>query len=158
MAEQLDRIEHKVDCLNRKLDALLAVEANDTEALREMVATAPAVVPNEDEAMPVLTNEQYAAMSWPNRLDRLAEAKCPQCERRAYSAAAVEEQFGYRTMYDGTVRVQSWCRECRKTAPTKAPLVPVWIAMNDAQPGEELWVKHTWKRAEDETETEPNNK
>jgi len=153
-------LHEEMSTVHRKVDVLLAIKTDNTEALREMVASGPAldVVPFEDEGTPVVTQSQYDEMSWADRLDRLAKAKCPQCDRRAYSATAVEEQFGYRTMYDGTVRVQSWCRECRKTAPTKAPLVPVWIAMNDAQPGEELWVKHTWKRAEDETETEPNNK
>ena len=47
-------------------------------------------------------------------LDKLAKAKCPHCFRRAYSAEAVDLEFGYRTMGDGTVRVQSWCRVCRK--------------------------------------------
>ena len=164
-------LHEEMSTVHRKVDVLLAIKTDNTEALREMVASGPAldVVPFEDEttpvveeAAPVLTNEQYAAMSWPTRLDRLAKAKCPHCDRRAYSEQAVEEQFGHRNMGDGTVRVQSWCRVCRseerKTAPTKAPLVPVWIAMNDAMPGEELCVKLTWKRAEDETETKPNNK
>jgi len=108
-------LHEEMSTVHRKVDVLLAIKTDNTEALREMVASGPAlaVVPNEDEAMPVLTNEQYAAMSWPDRLDRLAEAKCPQCERRAYSAAAVEEQFGHRNMGDGIVRVQSWCRVCR---------------------------------------------
>lgn len=48
------------------------------------------------------------------RLDRLAMAKCPHCFRRAYSEKAVDVEFGYRTMGDGVIRVQSWCRECRK--------------------------------------------
>ena len=108
-------LHEEMTTVHRKVDVLLAIKTDNTEALREMVASGPAldVVPFEDEAAPVLTNEQYAAMSWPDRLDRLAEAKCPQCERRAYSAAAVEEHFGHRTMGDGTVRVQSWCRVCR---------------------------------------------
>jgi Sec-independent protein translocase protein TatA len=42
------------DELNRKLDALLAVEAGDQLPLFAVAAAAPAsVVPNEDEAMPV---------------------------------------------------------------------------------------------------------
>lgn len=55
-----------------------------------------------------------ASPAWAERLDRLAKAKCPHCFRRAYSSEAVDLEFGYRTMGDGTVRVQSWCRVCRK--------------------------------------------
>lgn len=109
-------LHEEMSTMHRKVDVLLAIKTDNTEALREMVASGPAldVVPNEDEAMPVLTNEQYAAMSWPDRLDRLAKAKCPRCDRRAYSEKAVKNEFGYRTMGDGIVRVQSWCRQCRK--------------------------------------------
>jgi hypothetical protein len=54
-AEMLERMEHKVDCLNRKMDALLAIKTDDQPTLLAMVAAGPAleVVPNEDEAMPV---------------------------------------------------------------------------------------------------------
>jgi hypothetical protein len=137
-AEMLERMEHKVDCLNRKLDALLAIKADDQPTLLAMVAAGPTleVVPNEDEAMPVLTQSQYDAMTGPDRLDRLAKAKCPQCNRRAYSEPAVESEFGYRTMEDGKVIVQSWCRECRKleqaTSPRKRAKATLWSKM-DAQ-------------------------
>lgn len=54
-AEVFERIEHKVDCILRKLDALMAVKTDDTEALRAMVAAGPAlVVPFEDEAEPIV--------------------------------------------------------------------------------------------------------
>jgi hypothetical protein len=55
-AEMLERMEHKVDCLNRKMDALLAIKTDDQPTLLAMVAAGPAleVVPNEDEAMPVV--------------------------------------------------------------------------------------------------------
>jgi hypothetical protein len=75
-----------------------------------VLAMEPTVVPNEDEAMPVL-------------------ASCPCCEHKeATTAEQVEELFGYRTMADGKTIVQSWCRECRglegKTSPRKKQRLP----------------------------------
>jgi len=226
-AEMLERMEHKLDSMNRKIDALLAAKTDDQPALLAMVAAGPAlVVPNEDEAMPVTEPATLLA-------------SCPTCGTTAYTDADVERFFGYRTPAGKPTIVQSWCRECRaleqatsprkkqrlpddvreqgklgrkflkmaaakraervkvleassgretrdsvvllveeqdltakgmaelsgydtkraiirKTAPTKAPLVPMWIAMNDAMPGEELRVKLTWKSAEDDTEPSNN--
>jgi len=89
------------DELNRKLDALLAVKADDQLSLFAMVATGPAsVVPNEDEAMPVV--------------DETLLACCPSCGTTAYTEADVERFFGYRTPAGRETIVQSWCRECRK--------------------------------------------
>ena len=123
-------LHEEMSTMHRKVDVLLAIKTDNTEALREMVASGPAldVVPFEDEAAPVLTQSQYDEMSWADRLDRLAKAKCPQCDRRAYSKEVVEAEFGYRTMEDGKVIVQSWCRECRAleqaTSPRKKTRLP----------------------------------
>ena len=39
---------------------------------------------------------------------------CPNCRKVAMDAVTIFEIFGFRTMGDGTVRVQSWCKLCRK--------------------------------------------
>ena len=100
--------------MQRGFDVLLAVKTDDTETLRKMIVSAPAaVVPFEDETVPAA--EPVPALAY-----------CPCCEsKEAHTEAQVEELFGYRTMEDGKVRVQSWCRECRgleaKTNPRKKP-------------------------------------
>lgn len=45
----------------------------------------------------------------------LTQARCPcrGCTKTASNADEVEELFGLRDMGDGTIRVQSYCRECR---------------------------------------------
>ncbi|EGR0036464.1 hemagglutinin [Vibrio parahaemolyticus] len=45
----------------------------------------------------------------------LTKARCPcrGCNTVATNAEQVEKLFGLRNMGDGTVRVQSYCRECR---------------------------------------------
>lgn len=45
----------------------------------------------------------------------LTQAHCPcrGCHAIATNAEQVEQLFGLRNMGDGTVRVQSYCRECR---------------------------------------------
>ena len=121
----VETLHAKVDDLERKLDAQLkrneAISwqlhaiilhlTGDRAALTAFVmASEPTVVPNEDEAMPVL-------------------ASCPCCEHKeATTAEQVEELFGYRTMADGKTIVQSWCRECRglegKTNPRKKQRLP----------------------------------
>jgi len=123
--ELVETLHAKVDDLERKLDAQLkrneAISwqlhaiilhlTGDRAALTAFVmASEPTVVPNEDEAMPVL-------------------ASCPCCEHKeASTAEQVEELFGYRTMADGKTIVQSWCRECRglegKTSPRKKQRLP----------------------------------
>ena len=74
-----------------------------------VLAMEPTVVPNEDEAMPVL-------------------ASCPQCDTKAYTEAGIEDFFGWRKMEDGKTIRQSWCRECRslegKTNPRKKQRLP----------------------------------
>ena len=109
-AEWRERIEHKLDSMNRKLDALLAAKTDDQPTLLAMVAAAPAsVVPNEDEAMPVLTS-------------------CPTCKTEVTTEADVETLFGYRTPAGRETIVQSWCRECRAleqaTSPRKKQVLP----------------------------------
>ena len=103
------------DELNRKLEALLAVEAGDQLSLFAMVAAGPAsVVPNEDEAMPVVEETLLAC--------------CPTCGTTAYTDADVERFFGYRTPAGKPTIVQSWCRECRAleaaTSPRKKQRLP----------------------------------
>ena len=115
-AEMLERMEHKVDCLNRKMDALLAAKTDDQPTLLAMVAAGPAleVVPNEDEAMPVV--------------DETLLASCPPCGTTAYTDGEVELFFGYRTPAGRETIVQSWCRECRAleaaTSPRKKQRLP----------------------------------
>ena len=115
-AEMLERMEHKVDCLNRKMDELLAIKADDQPTLLAMVAAGPAleVVPNEDEAMPVV--------------DETLLASCPPCGTTAYTDGDVERFFGYRTPAGKPTIVQSWCRECRAleaaTSPRKKQRLP----------------------------------
>ena len=114
-AEWRERIEHKLDSMNRKLDALLAAKTDDQTALLAMVAAGPAlVVPNEDEAMPVV--------------DETLLASCPTCGTTAYTDADVERFFGYRTPAGRETIVQSWCRGCRAleaaTSPHKKQRLP----------------------------------
>ena len=111
------------DELNRKLEALLAVDAGDQLPLFAVAAAAPAsVVPNEDEAMPVA---EPATRSY-------ALASCPTCDTEAYTEAGIERFFGYRTPAGRPTIVQSWCRECRAleqaTSPRKCKPLPTHIA------------------------------
>jgi hypothetical protein len=123
--ELVETLHGKVADLERKLDAQLKLNdsiqwhlhaivlhlTGDRAALTAFaMASEPTVVPNEDEAMPVL-------------------ASCPCCEhKKATTAERVEELFGYRTMANGKTIVQSWCRECRglegKTNPRKKQRLP----------------------------------
>jgi len=38
---------------------------------------------------------------------------CPNCEISASGYSEIVERFGLRDIGDGTIRVQSWCRDCR---------------------------------------------
>ena len=112
--------------MQRGFDVLLAVKGDDTEALRKMIVSAPpAVVPFEDETAPVV--EPLPVLAF-----------CPCCEHKeAHTVEQVEQLFGYRTMEDGKVRVQSWCRECRglegKTSPRRKRAKAVAWSKMDAQ-------------------------
>ena len=101
----------RFDELAAQLDALMAVKADDQLSLLDMVkAAAPkAVVPNEDEAMPVVEAQLplVADPSWE------VLASCPSCTTKAYTEKGVEEMFGYRTPAGRKTIVQSWCRYCR---------------------------------------------
>jgi len=120
----VETLHAKVDDLELKLDAQLAVNASiqwhlnaiilhlagDRAALTAFVmASEPTVVPNEDEAMPVVEEDER---QWPVDT-RPILASCPTCGMTAYTDAAVEHAFGYRTPTGRETIVQSWCRECR---------------------------------------------
>jgi hypothetical protein len=119
--ELLETMHEKVNDLERKLDAQLKLNdsiqwhlhaivlhlTGDRAALTAFaMASKPTVVPNEDEAMPVL-------------------ASCPQCDTKAYTEAGIADFFGWRTMADGKTIVQSWCRECRTDGKDKTKVMPV---------------------------------
>lgn len=40
-------------------------------------------------------------------------AECPCCQKKAEGSEDIERLFGYRTMADGKVIPQSYCRACR---------------------------------------------
>lgn len=81
-----------------------------------VLAMEPTVVPNEDEAMPVV-------------------ASCPQCDTKAYTEAGIADFFGWRTMADGKTIVQSWCRECRSSGKHKTePVVQPTIVQDEPSP------------------------
>ena len=119
--ELVETLHAKVDDLERKLDAQLKLNdsiqwhlhaivlhlTGDRAALTAFVmASEPTVVPNKDEAMPVL-------------------ASCPQCDTKAYTEAGIADFFGWRKMEDGKTIVQSWCRECRSSGKDKTEAMPV---------------------------------
>jgi hypothetical protein len=106
----------RFDELNRKLEALLAVEAGDQLPLFAVAAAAPAsVVLNEDEAMPMVEPATVLA-------------SCPTCNTKAYTEAGIADFFGWRTPAGRETIVQSWCRECRAleaaTSPRKKQHLP----------------------------------
>jgi hypothetical protein len=105
---------------NRQFDelkALVAVGAGDQLPLFAVAAAAPAsVVPNEDEAMPVV--------------DDTLLASCPPCGTTAYTDADVERFFGYRTPAGKPTIVQSWCRECRKRKKLPDSVTKFWREAN----------------------------
>lgn len=107
-AEWRERIEHKLDSMNRKIDALLAAKTDEQPTLLAMVAAGPALmVPNEDEAMPVV--EEMPVL-----------ASCPSCNTKAYTEAGIADFFGWRTPAGRETIVQSWCRECRSAGKDQA--------------------------------------
>lgn len=38
---------------------------------------------------------------------------CPNCGDSASGISEIMEKFGLRTMDEGIIRVQSWCKQCR---------------------------------------------
>jgi hypothetical protein len=130
--ELVETLHAKVDDLERKLDTQLKLNASIQWHLRAIVlhltgdraaltafvmASEPTVVPNEDEAMPVL-------------------ASCPQCDTKAYTEAGIADFFGWRTRWaDGKTIVQSWCRECRSSGKHKTePAVEPTIVQDEPSP------------------------
>ena len=124
--ELVETLHAKVDDLERKLDAQLkrneAISwqlhaiilhlTGDRAALTAFVmASEPTVVPNEDEAMPVV-------------------ATCPPCAKTA-TADTVVALFGYRPTEKRPLRVQSWCRECRDLEQATSPRKNVRLRMPD---------------------------
>ena len=113
-------LHEEMSTVHRKVDVLLAIKTDNTEALREMVATGPAlVVPNEDEAVPVVD-------------EKTVLASCPVCKHTVYDEYDVEQDFGYRTPTGRDTIVQSWCRKCRTleqvTSPRKKQPLPDDVA------------------------------
>lgn len=114
----LEKFENKLEAMHdynkarfaaiqSMLHAVVLHITNEREALRiHLLAMEPTVVPNEDEAMPVL-------------------ASCPQCDTKAYTEAGIADFFGWRKMEDGKTIVQSWCRECRSSGKDKTEAMPV---------------------------------
>lgn len=115
---KVDRLQEDQQHMVRMLATVLAAVQDDPATLHKLIRGL-SVVPFEDEGEPIVPET-------PAPLPVLAS--CPCCENKeAHTEAQVEELFGYRTMEDGKVRVQSWCRECRgleaKTSPrSKQPL------------------------------------
>ena len=107
----------RFDDLAAQLEALLAVDAGHQLPLFAVAAAAPAsVVPNEDEAMPVVEETLLAS--------------CPPCSMTAYTDADVERFFGYRTPAGKPTIVQSWCRECRKRKKLPDSVTKFWREAN----------------------------
>lgn len=109
-------LHEEMSTVHRKVDVLLALHTNNTEALRDMVAAGPVlVVPNEDEAAPVVA-------------EKTVLASCPACNHTVYDEYDVEQDFGYRTPTGRDTIVQSWCRKCRAleqaTSPRKKQRLP----------------------------------
>ena len=137
--ELLETMHEKVNDLERKLDAQLKLNdsiqwhlhavvlhlTGDRAALTAFVmGSEPTVVPNEDEAMPVVKPMTVLA-------------SCPQCDTKAYTEAGIADFFGWRTPSGRKTIVQSHCRECRstgkdKTNPRKRNKATLWSKM-DAQ-------------------------
>jgi len=95
LKELLETLHAKMNALELKLDA--------------QIASPTAVVPFEDEAVPVVDAQPplVADPSWE------VLASCPSCTTKAYTEKGVEEIFGYRTPAGRETIVQSWCRYCR---------------------------------------------
>ena len=129
--ELVETLHIKVNDLERKLDAMHDYNKARFEAMQSMLhaivlritdpgaalythvlAMEPTVVPNEDEAMPVV--EPMTVL-----------ASCPQCDTKAYTEAGIADFFGWRKMEDGKTIRQSWCRECRSSGKDKTEVMPV---------------------------------
>lgn len=134
--ELVETLHAKVDDLESKLDAQLKLNdsiqwhlhaivlylTGDRNALTAFaMASEPTVVPNEDEAMPVIDARPplVADPSW----EVLASCNC--CATKAYTEANIDDLFGYRTPAGRETIRQSWCRECRSSGKDKTEAMPV---------------------------------
>ena len=127
--ELVETLHAKVNDLERKLDAQLKLNdsiqwhlhaivlhlTGDRAALTAFaMASEPTVVPNEDEAMPVV--EPMTVL-----------ASCPSCDTKAYTEAGIYDFFGYRTPKGRETIRQSWCRECRTDGKHRLPPLPAEV-------------------------------
>ena len=110
--------------LRSELEARLPAKAGEQLSLLAIVTAPEAVVPNEDEGMPVVADP-----SWQG------PACCPQCDTKADTLTDIADFFGWRKMENGKTIVQSWCRECRSSGkhPTE-PVVEPTIVQDEPSP------------------------
>ena len=62
------------------------------------------------ESFPVTADKKLSLVTPFSKLDY---ALCPHCFKTATGLDSVIKEFGLRTMGDGVIRVQSWCKDCR---------------------------------------------
>jgi hypothetical protein len=123
----------RFDELAAQLEARLPAKVGEQLSLLAIVTAAEAVVPNEDEAMPVVETQPplVADPSWE------VLASCPSCSTKAYTEKGVEEMFGYRTPAGRETIRQSWCRYCRTDGKDKTPKsnrkAPTYWSKTDSQ-------------------------
>lgn len=121
----------RFDELAAQLEALLPAKVGEQLSLLAIVTAPEAVVPNEDEAMPVVDARPplVADPSWE------VLASCPSCATKAYTEAGIGEMFGYRTPAGRNTIRQSWCRWCRSDGKDKPePVVEPVIVQDEPNP------------------------
>ena len=99
----------RFDELAAQIESRLPAKVGEQLSLLAIVTAPEAVVPNEDEAMPVV-DAQPPLVADPNWKPL---ASCPSCPIKAYTEAGIQEMFGYRTPAGRNTIRQSWCRWCR---------------------------------------------
>ena len=117
--------------LRSELEARLPAKVGEQLSLLAIVTAPEAVVPNEDEAMPVIDARPplVADPSWE------VLASCPSCATKAYTEAGIGEMFGYRTPAGRNTIRQSWCRWCRSDGKDKPePMVEPVIVQDEPSP------------------------
>jgi len=90
---------------------------------KELMFTTMVANPNDLSDLPVIFDKvfDYIKNSVLNSVyyyemqkgESSADCKCPKCFKTATSADEIKLLFGFRNI-GGTIRAQSWCRECRK--------------------------------------------
>lgn len=121
----------RFDELAAQIESRLPAKVGEQLSLLAIVTAPEAVVPNEDEAMPVVDARPpiVADPSWE------VLASCPSCTTKAYTEKGVEEMFGYRTPAGRKTIVQSWCRYCRTDGKDKTePVVELVIVQDEPSP------------------------